>query len=100
MNQMPSKIFTCISTGKPILNVVKSEECPTLRYTRQYPYVLNLVESVFVPNDVVCKTIKFCRNSCGKHVDFEMIEKMYHEATPEFVGGILYEVLNKCTDKV
>ena len=100
MNQMPSKIYTCISTGKPILNIVKSEACPTLRYTTQYPYVLNLVESVSVPNEVVYETKQFCRDTRGRNVDFEMIEKMYHEATPEFVGGILYEVLNKCTDKV
>ena len=43
-NQMPSKIFEYISTGKPIINIYKSPECPTLKYLTRYPLALNLPE--------------------------------------------------------
>ncbi len=44
-NQMPSKIFEYISTGKPIINIYKSPECPTLKYLTRYPLALNLPET-------------------------------------------------------
>ena len=44
LNQMPSKIFEYINCGKPIINIYKSPECPTLKYLTKYPLALNIPE--------------------------------------------------------
>ncbi len=99
LNQMPSKILTCLSTGKPILNIVKSENCPTLRYTSRYPYVLDLVEADVVTDAVVQTTKLFFKQAFGQKEDFVKIRELYYEATPEYVGGILYKAMKACVRK-
>lgn len=41
-NQMPSKIFEYIGSGKPIINIYFSDNDPTLEYMNKYPKVFNL----------------------------------------------------------
>ena len=43
-NQVPSKVFEYISTGKPIINLCTMENCPTLSYMNRYPLGLSLIE--------------------------------------------------------
>lgn len=93
MNQMPSKILTYISTGKPILNIIKDKECPTLKYVNKYPLAISVLESDSVTEAIVNEVGDFCRQSRGKAVEFNTIKKMYHEATPEYVGNSLFEVI-------
>ncbi len=40
-NQVPSKVFEYISTGKPILNIINSENDISLYYLNMYPKVYN-----------------------------------------------------------
>ena len=41
LNQIPSKVFEYISTGKPILNFYNTPDDPTLRYLERYPRILS-----------------------------------------------------------
>lgn len=37
-NQVPSKLFECIETGKPFINLCQLENCPTLPYVESNIY--------------------------------------------------------------
>lgn len=98
LNQIPSKILTYISLGKPILNFIKSEQCPTLPYMEQYPLALNILETSDVLENDVERMKSFILSSKGKRIPFEKIEKLYYRATPEFVGKQLYDVICNVTE--
>ncbi|MCQ2485733.1 MAG: hypothetical protein MJ168_10440 [Clostridia bacterium] len=42
LNQVPSKIFEYIGSGKPIINIYYSENDPSLKYLKKYPKIFNL----------------------------------------------------------
>lgn len=93
LNQMPSKILTYISLGKPIINIVKSPMCPTLPYLEKYPLALNVLETSAVQYNDVERVRDFI---IAKHKDalsFEVIEKLYNTCTPKYVGNRLYEII-------
>ena len=84
-NQMPSKIFEYISTGKPIINIFKSTDCPTLKYLGRYPLVLNIHEEEIRkdPEDCVSRVQAFCRGHRGERVPAEETKRLYAENTFE-----------------
>ncbi|MBQ7203714.1 MAG: glycosyltransferase [Eubacterium sp.] len=92
-NQLPSKILTYISMGKPILNIIKVLDCPTLKYIDKYPLALSVLENDCLTDDVVMNTKSFCEQNRNQCVDFSIIKEVYYEATPEYVGKQLYEVI-------
>ena len=98
-NQMPSKILTYIAAGKPILNIAKLQECPTLSYTDRYPLALNLLESGTISQETVKKAADFCLNNKGKTVPFETVEKSFYDCTPAYVGGQLMDVINESIEE-
>ena len=92
-NQMPSKIFEYISTGKPIINIYRSPECPTLRYLEKYPLALNICETD-VETDLTESAERvrnFCREKKGQRVSAEEIAGLYRENTYEALAEKLLE---------
>ena len=83
---MPSKILDYISSGKPILNICKIRNCPTLPLMERYPMGLTIFEDEGI-SDLVSERVKeFCLQNKGKQVPYEQIEKLYPECTIEYVG--------------
>jgi len=82
-NQMPSKIFDYISTGKPIINIYKIDNCPTLKFTSIYPLCLDIRETNGLDLETIKKIEEFCIKNCGKLISFELIEQLYFNYTPE-----------------
>ena len=84
-NQMPSKIFEYISTGKPIINIFKSADCPTLKYLGRYPLVLNIHEAEIRkdPAGCVSRVQAFCREHRGERVPAEETKRLYAANTFE-----------------
>ena len=84
-NQMPSKIFEYISTGKPIINIFKSADCPTLKYLGRYPLVLNIHEAEIRkdPAGCVSRVQAFCRGHRGERVPAEETKRLYAANTFE-----------------
>ena len=84
-NQMPSKIFEYISTGKPIINIFKSTDCPTLKYLGRYPLVLNIHEAEIRkdPAGCVSRVQAFCRGHRGERVPAEETKRLYAANTFE-----------------
>ena len=85
-NQMPSKIFDYISSGKPIVNIYKLKHCPTLKYLNNYPLCLNIFEEDGITDETVEKFEKFCIENKGKRIAFSEIEKEYYDCTPKYVA--------------
>lgn len=99
LNQMPSKIITYFALGKPILNIVKSPECPTLPYMERYPLGISVVEDEEAIDRAAEEVKAFFARSVGKRVDFETVRAIYSTSTPESVGGLLYSVIEKCVSR-
>ena len=99
MNLLPSKILTYISLGKPILNIIKNPECPTLKYTKKYPLALNVLETEEVLQEDIDKVTSFILDNKGKEIPFEQIKELYRECTPEYVGDRVYEIICDVIEK-
>lgn len=84
-NQVPGKIFDYISTGKPIINICKRQDCPSLKYMRKYPLGINIIEGDN-KTEVSGKIQEFCEKNKGEQIDFSVIKELYKENTIEEVG--------------
>ncbi len=98
-NQMPSKIFEYISTGKPILNLYKRPDCPTLKYLSVYPAALNISETEIRerPAESTEKVREFCRAYRGKRVPAEETARLYAANTFEAFTAALRAAINTTT---
>lgn len=83
-NQLPSKVLEYISSGKPIINIYKSNKCPTLSILEDYD-ALNISENDDLPKSF--NKLKDFLTSEHKNVVFEEIKKNYEKYTPEFVAN-------------
>lgn len=94
-NQMPSKILDYISTGKPIINLYKIDDCPTLEYTKDYELALNIKEGQKINKELINKIEKFCNTNKGKCIEFNKIKNKYLECTPKYVSEKFIEIVEK-----
>lgn len=97
-NQVPSKIFEYISTGKPIINVCANSNCPSKEYLDKYPMALSIVENESMLKEHAYELEKFILEYAGKAVDKNKIMKQFEKCTPEYCAnqmcGMLTNVLN------
>ena len=94
-NQIPSKIFDYISQGKPIVNVCKNLNCPTLPYMEKYPLAVNLVEDDSIFDNQLALLEDFVDKNSKKRLPFELAEKMFESATPSYCADWLYNLFSK-----
>lgn len=83
-NQIPSKIFEYISTGKPIVNICKNRNCPTIPYMEKYEYALNLFEEEDILEEQAKQLAGFVRQNRGKRMTGAEIEKRFESSTPAY----------------
>lgn len=98
-NQLPSKLISYISYGKPILNLCKIPNCPTLPYMEKYPLSLTVMEEDGILPETVDHVAAFCTENKGKQLSFETVKTLFYECTPEYVGGIIYKTLLETLEK-
>lgn len=94
-NQVPSKLFDYISTGKPIINVCKNRNCPTIKYMEKYPIGINLFEDIEDFNRQVDLLRKFIITNTGKKESFSNIKAIFQECTPEYCAEKLLFLINR-----
>lgn len=99
INQMPSKIFEYISSGKPIVHFYKRADDPTINYLIKYPMSLlidekntNILEAQKMIND-------FYSSYSGKKIPFDQIESIYSKNTPYEVGITISNILEKINNE-
>lgn len=92
-NQLPSKILDYISLGKPIVNVCKNRDCPTLPYMEKYPLSLNLFEEYELLELQKEQLTQFLADSKRKRIEFSEVEKLFENATPKYCADFIYNLL-------
>ncbi len=94
LNQVPSKLFEYISYGKPIVNICKNRDCPTLPYLADYPYVLNLFEEDELFEEQVKKLNDFILENHSNRMTPEEITNAFETCTPQYCAKQMLGVFN------
>ena len=94
-NQVPSKLFDYISTGKPIVNFCKSNNCPTIPYINRYGLGINIIEGEDSIERQALRISQFIADNYQKRIEYEEIERKFKENTPGYVGRLFSNLLEK-----
>lgn len=92
-NQMPSKIFTYFSTGKPIVNIEKLVDSPSMDYMKRYPLAINVKETEAPSKELIDDIKRFILRSKGNHIPFEDVKERFLEYTPDYIGSEVYKII-------
>lgn len=86
-NQLPSKIYEAISTGKPIINFYTIDDDSSKEILDRYPLCLNIK----LPSNDINIFDNFCLKNKNINISFEEIKKIYRSAE-EVASNFLDEV--------
>lgn len=86
LNQVPSKLFSYISTGKPILNICANHNCPSKQYLALYPCALSVDEDSYCDDLTARNVLNFLIENSGKVCDINTIERLYKKCTPVYAA--------------
>lgn len=98
-NQVPSKLFDYISTGKPIINICKNRNCPTIKYLKNYPYALTIYEEEDLFEEQEKLLSEFVVKNKGKRAVFNEIKSIYKECTPEYCVKEIKDMLESAVQR-
>lgn len=85
-NQVPSKLFSYISTGKPILNICVNRDCPSKEYLKQYPIALSIDEEDISSNELIENVVSFVTENAGRMCNLNEIGILYEKCTPVYAA--------------
>ena len=88
-NQMPSKLFEYIGTGKPILNICKTAHCLSLPYIEKYKNGISIVELYEMISVNTEKTIEFVETHASSILDIEKVLESFDSNTDVYVAGLI-----------
>lgn len=92
-NQLPSKIIDYIAAGKPILNIVQVEGCPTLRYLDKYERALSISTQDNL-EAAANRCRRFIESSISQEViSFSRIKKVFQDLTPEHITQTILQYI-------
>lgn len=92
LNQVPSKLFEYISYGKPIINICKNRNCPTIPYLEKYKYALNLYEEDDIFEEQVKLLNDFILENHKNRMTADEILEAFETCTPQYCAGQMIEV--------
>lgn len=92
-NQLPSKVIDYISTGKPIINLIQRNDCPSLEVLKDYPYALNIMASEIKERSK--EIMDFVIQNKNNRVSWDTLSKTYREYTPEYVSTEIIDIIRK-----
>ena len=82
-NQVPSKLFDYLASGKPILHLAKLQSDPCLAYLEKWPLACIVQESEGVTPQVLARVCAFLREKGRLRLPFAEAARLYPENTPE-----------------
>ena len=91
--QVPSKVFSYMSYGIPIIATCKLKECPTRRYLQMIPNAL-IVDEFDDTRKIARKIEKHIRNYMGSRLSSEQINSYANMYTPEKVASYMLDNIN------
>lgn len=80
-NMVPSKLFECVDSGKPFINLCQSTECPTIDYVKDYDMAYTAITDDIHPEEL----IRFMERTKGRLSSREEILKSFYKCTVEYV---------------
>lgn len=86
-NQIPSKLLEYISTGKPIVNLYKVENCPTLEIVEKYPICFNIHENGADYEKTLRRLRYFCIKYRNVTIKYQFIKKIFYSSTVDYVSN-------------
>jgi len=92
-NQMPSKLWEYIATGKPILNISLRDDCNTLPYLERYPMCF------FSRNgnpDEAAAAVEFILSHKGQSTSWEDVALLYPTHLTQNIGRRFLQTLSDC----
>lgn len=91
---LPSKSAEYLQSGKPIINVCQNPEDTFAAFMRDYPLICNL-SSQISPAENAASFHHFLKESTGKQVHVEVIEKLVQPYTLEAIANAYFQLLIK-----
>lgn len=91
-NMVPSKLFECIDSGKPFLNICQLDNCPTISYVKDYENACMIYADKADPESI--KT--FAEAKKGHIVDHEVIVEKYRACTIGYYAKLIEDNLGSC----
>lgn len=88
-NQLPSKIFTYFSTGKPVIHIQKIADCPCVPYMRKYGNAVVLQETEPVAQSAQI-LLEFMHTD-KPTMEFCQVEEKFPECTVPYVADLMLE---------
>lgn len=92
-NQIPSKLFEYFSSGKPIINCYKIDDCPSLQYTDRYPHCINIRDNQDLDKELISHIYELLMEYIENPIQYEMIECLFPDFTIKEVVETFYEAL-------
>lgn len=89
-NQIPSKTFEYIATGKPILNFYYNDTDPSLPYLKRYPSILNLKQGECIQEEKLLHFLEL-----KEETPKDVLEQLYHDITTEEITKRFLDFIEK-----
>ncbi|QGQ48269.1 glycosyltransferase family 4 protein [Metabacillus sediminilitoris] len=90
--QVPSKIFEYLSFGKPIIYFYSNPNDTNLEILNKYPLSLCLKQDDDKFEDNVKLFVEFCDKHKYSHISYEVVEKLFKDATPKYTAEIIKKI--------
>ena len=87
--QISSKIFEYMATGKPIIHFSYTDEDNVTKILSKYPLSCIVRQEKYLLNTNILAVTKFITECCRKRLTFEEVEKIYPEALPKATSELL-----------
>ena len=95
-NMVPSKLFECIDSCKPFINLCHTSECPSIYYVKDYDMAYTVVlEGEIDRNGLIC----FLEKKLGLKSTREQIVAKYERCTLKYVTGQVIQEMEYLSNK-
>ena len=91
-NQLPSKVFEYIASGKPIINFYEDENSMGLHYFCRYPLAFNFNLNQYQTSDII-RLRNFIVESVGKRLTYDEATALMQEARAENVLKVIADFI-------
>ena len=88
---VPSKLFECLSFGKPIIHFYFNDADSYLDYLKNYEYSLCVKIDPMMRENFSAEFDAFCKRNKNTKIDFETVKNNFRECTPEYVASLFAE---------
>jgi len=97
--QTPGKIFEYMAMGKPIIHISSIENDSSIKYFKDYPYVLIIKQYEKNIDAHRTEILDFCRTNAGKTMSFDEVKQAVPNLVSENVTYSFLELIRNTIDK-